>query len=335
MSKVSSRNGQVRQGEAGGASLSQSLYSLSLKPPPPRTDTASDVCPVCKSSRYLNPNMKFLVNPECYHKMCESCVDRIFSHGPAPCPIAGCARTLRKGKFREATFEDLKVEREVDIRRRVASIMNKEEADFETLKDYNDYLEQVEEITWNLILKIDVDETNHRLQRWADAQAAETGATRRTYEPDPSIPSASGVVLKKGGTQRRALETASGNTSDANAKDKGFSFHGLKKRVVPPPEAPFDPFDGWSIAPQYYTLQHDYDADWLTKHKDSVEQRVGGYQWGDFYNRALQDAFGGLTVFIGDEIRARDVPSMDAAVGTQQAATAAAGGRDVNMDDVF
>lgn len=63
--------------------------------------------------------MRFLVNPECYHKMCESCVDRIFSHGPAPCPIAGCKRTLRKAKFRSQTFEDLKVEREVDIRRRV------------------------------------------------------------------------------------------------------------------------------------------------------------------------------------------------------------------------
>jgi CDK-activating kinase assembly factor MAT1 len=126
MSKVTSRAGgaQVRQGEAGGASpLSKSLYSLSLKPESRSlADSASDVCPVCKSSRYLNPNMKFLVNPECYHKMCESCVDRIFSHGPAPCPIAGCARTLRKGKFREATFEDLKVEREVDIRRRVASM---------------------------------------------------------------------------------------------------------------------------------------------------------------------------------------------------------------------
>jgi len=66
--------------------------------------------------------MKFLVNPECYHKMCESCVDRIFSHGPAPCPIAGCKRTLRKAKFRTQTFEDLKVEREVDIRRRVAQV---------------------------------------------------------------------------------------------------------------------------------------------------------------------------------------------------------------------
>lgn len=328
MSKAS-RPG-ARQGEAGGASLSQSLYTMSLSAGP-RADAASDVCPVCKSSRYLNPHMKFLVNPECYHKMCESCVDRIFSHGPAPCPIAGCARTLRKGRFREATFEDLKVEREVDIRRRVASILNKTADDFETLKDYNDYLETVEEVTWNLILKIDVDATNSRLQRWADAQAAETGA-RRTFETD-SAPSAAGVVLKKGG-QRRA-ELAQGHTpSDLpSTRDKGFSFTGLKKRIKPPPEPPFDPFDGWSIEPQLYTLQPDYDADWLTRHKGSVEQAVGGYQWAEFYSRALQDALGGLTVFIGDEIRARDVASMDARVGTVNAAAAAVG--DVSMEDVF
>ena len=79
-----------------------------------------EICPVCKSSRYLNQNMRFLVNPECYHKMCESCVDRIFSTGPAPCPIAGCARTLRKQRFRKQTFEDVKVEREVDVRKKVA-----------------------------------------------------------------------------------------------------------------------------------------------------------------------------------------------------------------------
>jgi Zinc finger, C3HC4 type (RING finger) len=28
-----------------------------------------DRCPVCKSDKYLNPNLKFLVNPECYHKL--------------------------------------------------------------------------------------------------------------------------------------------------------------------------------------------------------------------------------------------------------------------------
>lgn len=112
-----------RLAEDGGPSpLSRRLHGLSLQPASCSAsvaDASSDICPVCKSSRYLNPNMKFKVNPECYHKMCESCVDRIFSHGPAPCPIAGCARTLRKMKFREQTFEDLKIEREVDIRKRV------------------------------------------------------------------------------------------------------------------------------------------------------------------------------------------------------------------------
>ncbi|OAK96568.1 RNA polymerase II transcription factor-like protein B subunit 3 [Phaeosphaeriaceae sp. SRC1lsM3a] len=292
-----------------------------------------DICPVCKSSRYLNPNMQFKVNPECYHKMCESCVDRIFSHGPAPCPIAGCARTLRKAKFRKQTFEDLKVEREVDIRRRVASAMNKKEDDFETLKDYNDYLEQVEEITWNLILKIDVEATEGRLRRWEEHQKAELNpnAIRRDFEP--SVPT-DHVVLKKGATQRK---TASSNhtpqmtASDMN-DDIGFSFHGLKKRVAPPPEAPFDPFGGWSIAPQYYILQDDYDVDWLTKQKTDVGHMAGGYDMRDFYNRSLREAFGGFGVFIEDEINARDIPSMDATIGTERAVAAA---KDVNMDDVF
>lgn len=126
MSKQPARsNGSAtkRQAEDGGASnLLQSLYSMSLQQPAgfvPLADASPDICPVCKSSRYLNPNMRFKVNPECYHKMCETCVVRIYDHGPAPCAIAGCARTLRMKDFRTQTFEDLKIEREVDIRRRV------------------------------------------------------------------------------------------------------------------------------------------------------------------------------------------------------------------------
>lgn len=87
-----------------------------------RSNAGQDICPVCKSSRYLNPNMRFLVNPECYHKMCESCVDRIFSHGPAQCPVAGCRHTLRKHRFRKQTFGDIQVEREVDIRSEIAKV---------------------------------------------------------------------------------------------------------------------------------------------------------------------------------------------------------------------
>jgi CDK-activating kinase assembly factor MAT1 len=96
-----------------------------------------DQCPVCKSDRYLNPKLRLLVS-SCYHKMCvckpsftnppnsnkieisrcESCIDRLFTLGPAPCPI--CNKILRKLAFTPQTFEDLGVEKEVAIRRRVA-----------------------------------------------------------------------------------------------------------------------------------------------------------------------------------------------------------------------
>lgn len=127
------------------------------------SDKDNDMCQICKSSRYLNPDMKFLVNPECYHKMCESCVDRIFSLGPAPCPYVGCGKILRKNKFKTQLFEDTQVEREVDVRQAVKKTFNKSEQDFNSLEEYNNYLEEVETIIFNLVHGIDVEETERKL----------------------------------------------------------------------------------------------------------------------------------------------------------------------------
>ncbi|KAK0391724.1 hypothetical protein NLU13_1223 [Sarocladium strictum] len=112
---------------------------------------AEESCPVCKTSRYFNKDIEFLINPECYHRMCRTCMERIFRDGPNQCPHAGCHKTLRKRGFKSAFFSDLRVEREVDIRRRVANVFNKVEDDFETLDDYNDYLYKVECLTDDLV----------------------------------------------------------------------------------------------------------------------------------------------------------------------------------------
>ncbi|KAE8366178.1 CDK-activating kinase assembly factor MAT1 [Aspergillus caelatus] len=156
-----------------------------------------EVCPVCKSSRYLNPDMQFLINPECYHKMCESCVDRIFSSGPANCPVAGCHKTLRKNRFRKQTFEDINVEREVDIRRRVMQILNRREEEFDSKRAWDDFLEQREEIIANLVHGTDVAKTEADLQKYAqenmrsiranqalEAQEASSFQARQTEEQE-------------------------------------------------------------------------------------------------------------------------------------------------------
>lgn len=83
--------------------------------------------------------------------MCTSCVDRLFTSGPAPCPVAGCHKTLRKRGFHKAFFADLTIEREVDVRRRVSEVFNKRQDDFESLRDWNDYLQEVEDLIFEIV----------------------------------------------------------------------------------------------------------------------------------------------------------------------------------------
>ncbi|KAI1415002.1 CDK-activating kinase assembly factor [Hypoxylon sp. FL1857] len=117
----------------------------------PATEVPDKFCPVCRRQKYLNPDLSFLINPECYHPMCTGCVENIFGKGPAQCPYPGCTKTLRQRGFHPAFFRDLTVEREVDVRRRVQAVFNMTQDDFETLRDYNDYLQQVEDLTFDLV----------------------------------------------------------------------------------------------------------------------------------------------------------------------------------------
>ncbi|KXX78139.1 RNA polymerase II transcription factor B subunit 3 [Madurella mycetomatis] len=143
--------------------------------------TSDDMCPVCKTIRYLNKDMEFLINPECYHSMCVNCVNRLFNDGPNQCPYAGCHRTLRRKGFRSAFFGDLAVEREVDIRRRVAAVFNQAEDDFETLRDYNNYLQMVEDLTFDLVSGTDAKrrEAEVTLQRWEAEHKADIERNRK------------------------------------------------------------------------------------------------------------------------------------------------------------
>ncbi|KAG7839381.1 hypothetical protein KL942_003743 [Ogataea angusta] len=128
-----------------------------------------DLCPVCKTDKYLSPTLQFKINPECYHKICDSCVDRIFSLGPSPCPYPNCGKILRKNRFKTQIFDDVEVERECDVRKRVVAVYNKTQEDFKTLDEYNAYLEEIEEYVYKLVNKIDVEQTEQKLKEYQQA----------------------------------------------------------------------------------------------------------------------------------------------------------------------
>ncbi|XP_067848007.1 CDK-activating kinase assembly factor MAT1 [Heptranchias perlo] len=120
-------------------------------------------CPRCKTTKYRNPSLILMVNV-CGHTLCESCVELLFIRGSGNCQECGTA--LRKNNFRVQLFEDPTVDKEVEIRKKVLKIYNKREDDFCTLKEYNDFLEEVEDIVSNLTNNVDVENTKRKMEQY-------------------------------------------------------------------------------------------------------------------------------------------------------------------------
>lgn len=106
--------------------------------------------------------------------------------GSGSCP--DCGVPLRRSNFRVQLFEDSFVEKEVDIRRRVLKDFNKREEDFETLNEFNEYLEEVENIIFNLTNNIDIIATNQKIDLFKRENKdiiaknkARTGNTRKKF----------------------------------------------------------------------------------------------------------------------------------------------------------
>jgi len=139
------------------------------------------VCPRCKTTSYRNPNMKLMVNV-CGHAICENCVELLFVKGSGSCPE--CGIPLRRANFRLQLFEDASVDKEVDIRRRILKDFNKQEEDFESLREYNDYLEMVEDIIFNLTHNIESLETNKKIQQYKEENRSQIIKNRSKMSKD-------------------------------------------------------------------------------------------------------------------------------------------------------
>ncbi|XP_066954937.1 CDK-activating kinase assembly factor MAT1 isoform X2 [Macrobrachium rosenbergii] len=120
-------------------------------------------CPACKGTKYRNPQMKLMVNI-CGHPLCDACVRMYFLKESAQCPE--CGIVLKRSKFRVQVFEDPLVEKEIDIRRKVMKIYNKFEEDFETTAEYDDYLEEIEQIVYNLTNDVNRLETEKKMESY-------------------------------------------------------------------------------------------------------------------------------------------------------------------------
>lgn len=117
-------------------------------------------CPRCKTTKYRNPQLKLLVNI-CGHSLCENCIEMMFANGFAKC--YQCPTPLKRARYKEQLFQDSKVEKDVQVRRDILRKFTRNQEAFPSLRAYNDYLEKLETVIYNLANDIDLDETNKLL----------------------------------------------------------------------------------------------------------------------------------------------------------------------------
>jgi len=120
-------------------------------------------CPRCKTTKFRNPALKLMVN-QCGHPLCEKCVEIVFIKGSGNCTT--CNVLLRRNGFRFQVFDDPLVEKELDIRKKVLKDFNAREEDFPSPREYNDYLEMVEDIIFKLTNNVDVDATRRKIDQY-------------------------------------------------------------------------------------------------------------------------------------------------------------------------
>ncbi|XP_064474549.1 CDK-activating kinase assembly factor MAT1-like [Ornithodoros turicata] len=141
-------------------------------------------CPRCKTTKYRNPSLKLMVNV-CGHALCESCVELLFVKGANACPQ--CNIALRRANFRLQVFEDAVVEKGVDIRKKILKDFNKREEDFESLRAYNDYLEEVETIIYNLTHDIDTEGTRRKVEQYKRENKTQIAKSKSKLSHDEEL----------------------------------------------------------------------------------------------------------------------------------------------------
>ncbi|KAH9997517.1 CDK-activating kinase assembly factor MAT1-domain-containing protein [Russula vinacea] len=259
-----------------------------------------DQCPVCKSDRYLNPKLRLLVS-SCYHKMCESCIDRLYTLGPAPCPV--CGKTLKKMTFIPQTFEDLVVEKEVAIRRKLAKEFNKRREDFPDLRSYDDYLQEVEDITRIAAYRKEnaafIELNQQREEAYErDAREGERRALIDNLENSDADAARLVAQARADALKRAAARTAAAHQAVFAQQQEAMRLRAAQSAVVVPDQPHVPLLDGYYAYEDLYGLRSSYfdpASDAVRRDREGV-MRAGGYRVEEAWERALRYAVAGLDI---------------------------------------
>jgi len=140
----------------------------------------------------------------CGHQFCNSCVERELSRRKVfPCPI--CETPVKRVTLSTRTLDDVQCEKDTSWRRRILKVYNKVESDFVCLLEYNNYLEEVEDIIFNIVNEEpNAEECKAKIREYEEANKAQI-VIRQSQRADEERCIADRIAAEKREAERRKL----------------------------------------------------------------------------------------------------------------------------------
>lgn len=155
----------------------------------------------------------------CGHQFCTSCVERELSRRKVfPCPT--CETPVKRVTLSTRTLDDVQCEKDTSWRRRVMKVYNKVESDFSTLLEYNNYLEEVEDIIFSIVNEEpNAEESKAKVKAYEESNKSEI-VVRQSQRADEERMIADRIAAQRREAERRKREFQDEEKAIALAKRK-------------------------------------------------------------------------------------------------------------------
>ena len=213
-------------------------------------DDRCEMCGVDPTTRASNLTKRTLMTnaptgQRCGHRFCGACVERgsqaSKGQGSFPCPALGCGAPVRRATLDPRRLDAIEVARDASARARTLAVHNKPRDAFATRRDYDDYLEERENVVHALTYGgAGADAAQKKLKEEAERAATDI-ARQAAQEADAARRRADAVDDDRRRTEARAarLRESRRRQKDARGRDRDHAVaYALGDRDDAPLAAP-------------------------------------------------------------------------------------------------
>lgn len=178
--------------------------------------------------------------------------------------------------------------KEMAIRKRISNLFNKREDDFPSLREYNDYLEEVEDMTFNLIEGIDVATIEAKIAQYQEENAEQiiNARARKAEELAASLAASKEVPVHHDASNGDATQNS----------DAGENIGGNMPYAPAVAGMAFGQPRPTGMVPQPGPLDFSSDSEEMIKLRAERGARAGGWSLDLSKKRSIEEAFGTIWI---------------------------------------